>query len=89
MGSSFVCATCVATWIVLWCGLKPANSCAGLFGSDCSEDQCQMLPVMALGFLYGAAERSIVCGCLFWVWVCIGGAKLCANVSFQQLQVQW
>lgn len=55
MGSFFVCVICMATWIVLWCGLKPSNGYAGLFKSDYGVDQCQMLPVMALGFLYGAS----------------------------------
>lgn len=71
------CAICVASWVELWCGLKP--TLFALFCGQGSEaDQCQILCNQPWDTYL--EPPCYHCDSVYRAWLCGGGAKLCTRI---------
>ena len=73
-------------WLVGWTSLwSNAHQRLCLFWVHLGRAPLQVDVRCCLSYLSGATTQFAVCGCLFWAWVCVEGAKLCTKVGFLQL----
>ena len=88
----FGCTMYMASWLKLWCGLKPTTGCVGSGStwevfrySSMSDVPCNWPWVTCLELpcylLFVAAWKGPIC-------VCLEGANLCTKISFLQLRAK-
>lgn len=80
-----MCATCVASCIRIWCGLKPNTGCVGFESTWPEFGYWPMSDILSgPGLPCGTTMLFAVYGLVYWTLGCIREANLCIRVDFFQ-----